>query len=262
MIQLSDVALCNNSEVYGEACHLAINLARNAGFACFPCLENKRPACPHGFKDACRDPAAIQQLWHRWPGELIGIATGTISQLWVLDIDQKHHTAWEWWQANHHRLLPTRTYATRSGGIHLHYRDGEGIGCTTGRVCRGVDTRGDGGYVVYWFAAGLACHNHSPPAPWPTWLRAALSPRPATAPRRTHGAVPAEAAVAGIVQRVAEAREGERNAVLFWAACLLRERGLRQRDIEALLIPTALGIGLSDIEVRRTIASAQGRVAA
>ena len=262
MIQLSDVALCDDTDACAEACRLAINLARNAGFAVFPCRDDKSPACPHGFKDASRDPTAILRLWHRWPGELVGIATGNVSQVWVLDIDQKHHTAWDWWRANHHRLLPTRVYQTRSGGLHLYFRDGTGTSCTTGRICRGVDTRGDGGYVVYWFAAGLTCHDHSPPAPWPAWLRAALSPPgPTAAVPRTHPA-PAETAVAGIVRRVAEAHEGERNAVLFWAACRLLERGMRQRDIEALLIPTALSIGLSEVEARRTIASAQGRAAA
>jgi hypothetical protein len=117
-----------------EVSRLAINLARNAGYTVFPCRGDKSPACPHGFHDASRDPALILQLWHRWPGELIGVATGAASQLWVLDIDQKHHAAWEWWQTNHHRLLPTRVYATRSGGLHLYFRDGDGICCTTSRI--------------------------------------------------------------------------------------------------------------------------------
>jgi hypothetical protein len=245
-----------------EACRLAINLAHNAGYAVFPCRTDKSPACPHGFKDASRDPTTILQLWHRWPGELIGIATGSVSLLWVLDVDQKHHTAWEWWQTNHYRLLPTRTYATRSGGLHLYFRDGDGIGCTTGRICRGVDTRGDGGYAIYWFATGLACHDHSRPASWPAWLRNALSPpRPTVATNTTH-TMRGEAAVAGIVRCVAEACEGERNAVLFWAACRLLERGMRPREVEALLVPAAVGAGLSDIEARRTITSAQGRAVA
>jgi hypothetical protein len=247
-----------------EACALAINLARNANYATFPCRNDKAPACPRGFKDASRDPAAILSLWYHWPGELIGIATGAVSRIWVVDVDVKHREGRDWWRANHPRLLPTRTYETRSGGLHLFYRDGDGIGCTTGRICRGIDTRGDGGYVILWFAAGLACHDQSPPAPWPAWLRTAMAPppRPAMVLRRTQTVVPAETAVAGIVRRVAEAREGERNSVLFWAACKLLDRGTRLRDIEALLIPTAVGIGLSDIEVRRTITSAQGRAVA
>ena len=74
-------------------------------------------------------------------------------------------------------------------------------------------------------------------------------------------ASPAESGVAGIVRRVTEAHEGDERGVVLGGFCL-RERGMRQRDIEALLIPTALGIGLSEIEARRTIASAQGRAAA
>jgi hypothetical protein len=244
-----------------DTCAIAINLARNVGYAVFPARADKSPACPHGFKNASTDPCEIARLWHRFPGELIGIATGTVSRLWVLDVDQKHRSAWEWWQANHHRLLPTRTYATRSGGLHLHFRAGDVIGCSTGRISRGVDTRGDGGYVIHWFATGLACFDHHPPAPWPPWLRSAVvsPPRPAVGPR-AHTA-PAEAAVAGILRRVAEACEGERNAVLFWATCRLAERGLRRCDIEALLVPTAVNIGLSEPEVRRTITSALARAA-
>jgi hypothetical protein len=244
-----------------EACTLAINLARCAGYSVFPCRDDKSPACPHGFHDASRDPAAILQLWHRWPGGLIGIATGVASGIWVVDIDVKHPEACTWWRTNHPRLLPTRTYQTRSGGLHLYYRDGDGIGCTTGRICKGIDTRGDGGYVIYWFSSGLTCHDQSPPAPWPAWLRDALTPppRPAVAPlHRTHP----EHAVAGIVRRVAEARNGERNTLLFWAACRLLERGMHLRDVEALLLPAAVNIGLTEFEARRTINSAQGRNAA
>jgi hypothetical protein len=243
-----------------EACRIGINLARCAGYSVFPCRADKSPACPHGFRDASRDPVAIQQLWHRWPGELIGIATGTVSQLWVVDVDVKHREGCDWWRANHHRLLPTRTFQTRSGGLHLYYRDGEGIGCSTGRICKGIDVRGDGGYVIYWFATGLLCRDQSPPASWPAWLRAALTPppRPAVLVR----VASADTVVAGIVRRVAEAREGERNSVLFWAANRLFERGLSLRDVEALLLPTAINTGLSDFETRRTITSARGRAVA
>jgi hypothetical protein len=37
---------------------------------------------------------------------------------------------------------------------------------------------------------------------------------------------------------------------------------MRQRDVEALLIPTTINIGLTETEARRTITSAQGRNAA
>jgi hypothetical protein len=94
------------------------------------------------------------------------------------------------------------------------------------------------------------------------WLRTALTPPPRPAVSVPQRAASADTAIAGIVRRVAEAREGSRNSVLFWGACRLLERDLPLRDVEALLLPTAINIGLSDFEARRTITSAQGRAVA
>jgi hypothetical protein len=49
-----------------EACRIAQNLGRNCGFAVFPCREDKRPACPHGFKDGSTKPAEIAELWRSY----------------------------------------------------------------------------------------------------------------------------------------------------------------------------------------------------
>ena len=154
-----------------DACRLAINLANNCGFSCFPCNADGTPTTLDGVRNASRIPPALVNFWHGWPGPLIGIATGVMSSMWVLSVETK---AVDWWRKNHHRLLPTRAYETRSGGIHLYYSDGDGIGSSRGRICAGVDTHSDGDYVISWLAAGLACRDHSPPAPWPEWLRAAL----------------------------------------------------------------------------------------
>ncbi len=63
-------------------------LARNCGYKVFPCrVHDKRPTCPHGFRQASNDPAEIARLWRRYPGGLIGIATGQASGIDVLDID-------------------------------------------------------------------------------------------------------------------------------------------------------------------------------
>ena len=113
----------------------------------------------------------------------------------------------------------------------------------------------------FWFAAEFACHDHSPPAPWPAWLRDALTPPPRPAVQY-RGPINPNRAIAGISRRLSVAQEGERNALLFWAACRLAERGMRQQEVEALLIPIAINVGLTDSGVRRTITSAQGRAAA
>jgi hypothetical protein len=244
-----------------EGCRLAINLARCAGYAVFPCRNDKRPACPHGFKQAAHEPAAIAELWRRWPGPLIGIATGPQSGIVVLDCDRKHAEAVIWWQRNHHRLLPTRVYQTRSGGLHLYFRDCAGVSNTQGKLCRGIDTRGEGGYVISWFAAGLECLDHTPPQPFPDWLFHALTYRP-PAPLSAARSINPDRAIDGVLRRLAEAQEGERNGMLFWAACRLTEHRIGRAETEALLLPIARGIGLTDHEARATIKSAMGRNAA
>jgi len=241
---------------------MALNLARNRRFAVFPVGEDKQPTLKGWPERASTEPDAIAAMWRERPGPLIGIATGKPSGVSVLDVDQKHHEAWEWWQAHHAQLLPCRAFQTRSGGLHLYMLDPDGaVPTTTRRICLGVDTRGRRGYIVFWFAAGFACHDHEPPQPWPAWLLEALRP---PAPSRASFARPPDMThvVAGIVRHVASAAEGERNALTFWASCKLRDHGMQQGDIEGLLLPVASAIGLSDIEARRTISSAMGRAAA
>src|SRR5215470_4758223 len=112
-------------------------------FACFPCAHNKAPACPHGFKDATRDPVALRELFTRCPGSLIGVPTGALSGIDALDIDAKHTPAREWWAANRTQLPPTRAHRTRSGGLHLLFQHGAALSCGVSRIARGIDVRGD-----------------------------------------------------------------------------------------------------------------------
>jgi len=247
-----------------EAARLAQNLARNCGYAVFPCRDDKKPACVHGFKDASSDPDGIARLWRAHPGPLIGVATGRRSGQSVLDIDQKHPQAVAWWQESHPRLLPTRTFRTRSGGLHLWMQHRDGVTNTQGKIVRGVDTRGEGGYAIYWFAAGYECLDPSPPAPWPTWLLAELQPKPAPAlPRayrpRENGDDDDERRLDGVLRCLSSAREGERNGVLYWAACRCTELEMSHAQSEAELIPVARGTGLPEREIRATIKSGLGR---
>jgi bifunctional DNA primase/polymerase-like protein len=200
-----------------EVCRLALNLARNASYAVFPqrlTRDGKKvPTTPNGFYDASKDPDAIKRLWREHPGPLIGIATGARSGVSVVDIDQKHRPAFMWWVEHVDQLLPTRCFRSRSGGLHLYYTDPQGvIRCSTGgtnRLPRGVDTKGEGGCATYWFATGLECKDHSPPAPWPAWLAAAIT-KPEPPPFNPK--VSDDRAIDGLIKHVATTKEGNRNA--------------------------------------------------
>jgi hypothetical protein len=247
---------------------IAENLARNCGYAVFPCREDKSPACPHGFKVASRDPDVISELWRRYLGPLIGTAAGEASSIDVLDVDIKHTAALAWWRSNEVRIPATRTFRTRSGGLHLYHRHATGLGGSAGKLAPGIDVRGDGGYVISWFAAGCECLDHSPPAPWPGRLVAELLPKPkppvAVLPRvKTN--VHADLAIEGVLRLIATAAEGERNSVLHWSACRLGERvragQIGQREAEALLVAAAAAAGLAEREARATARSGLRRVA-
>ena len=48
----------------------ALKLAER-GLPVFPCAADKRPTCPHGFKDASNDPTVVKALATRGGGEFI-----------------------------------------------------------------------------------------------------------------------------------------------------------------------------------------------
>jgi Bifunctional DNA primase/polymerase, N-terminal len=186
------------------------------GLPCFPCRADKRPATPRGFKDATCDHNVVHELWRRYPGPLIGIPTGEISGLAVLDIDPRHGGDC-WFVEHRNRLSATRVHRTRSGGLHLIFQHAAGLRSNAGRIAAGVDVRATGGYVIWWPAAGLPVCSETPIAPWPEWLRRQIvsPPRPATL-RIT---VPDGYALMRLVQLIAGARAGERNNITYWAAC-------------------------------------------
>ena len=67
--------------------HTALALAKR-GLAIFPCLpKDKKPACAHGCRDATKDPDVIQRWWRHEPNYNIGVATGQLSGIFVVDID-------------------------------------------------------------------------------------------------------------------------------------------------------------------------------
>jgi hypothetical protein len=252
-----------------EVCHLAQCLARNRGWACFPCGPDKKPVWPKakggsGYKDASADPDCIAWLWQHWGGPLVGVATGKTSGIDLLDFDIKHAPAGQFWRANHHRIPETETYRSRGGGLHLYLQSHDQVTNTTGKLANGVDTRGLGGYLIYWAATGSECLDHSPPAPWPAWLLAELLPKPE--PLRPIVACPhnADAAIEGLLRSVERAREGNRNSALYWGACRMAERILAGEiaaaQAEAWLLIAARQTGLGEIEAKATIKSGLGRL--
>lgn len=159
----------------------ALALAEEHNLPVFPCratdqtiggrtYKAKSPLTAAGFKDASRNLAQIEAWWRAHPDALIGVPTGTTSGLYVIDIDPD---GLAWYTENSARLAADRIHKTKRGW-HLLYR-ACGLGCSTKTLAAGVDTRGDGGYIVWWPASGLqAVGDLDDVGELPTWVTTRL----------------------------------------------------------------------------------------
>jgi Bifunctional DNA primase/polymerase, N-terminal len=239
----------------------ALKLARH-GVPVFPCNVNKVPLVKlgPGFKDATTNPDLIKGWWSKWPDALVSVRTGI--KFVVLDIDcAKHAEAAQWYgKAN---LPITRTHITRSGGRHLFFQPDERFRNTTSRICVGVDTKGINGCAIWWPACGLDVLHGDVLAPVPDWIIKALKPPPPivqSSSREVRTSAQAQRKINGIIRAIAGAREGERNAVVFWGASRLAEMVaqslISSTDAITIAIEAASRAGLPPDEARATARSA------
>ena len=93
------------------------------GLPCFPCQwRNKVPLIlgPGGHKYATADQDALRQLWRRYSGRLVGVATGKVSGPDVLDIEGVKHPRPATRLSNNRSRLPvTREHRAQSRSFHL-----------------------------------------------------------------------------------------------------------------------------------------------
>src|SRR5262249_43597073 len=238
----------------------ALKLARRK-VCVFPCADDKRPLTPNGFKDASADPDIVHVLFTEYRhASLIGVPTG--ERFVVIDIDLQHLDAQQWYDANRARLPLTRTHVTRSGGRHLLFKPNSKVGCSAGKLGPHVDTRGLGGYIIWWPSCGLEALHLGVLAAVPDWIIEALHP-PQSAPQNV---VPfpihinAHRQFGGIVRTIAAAHEGERNSICFWGACRMRElvaqNAIGRNAAIEIVVEAASRAGLPRNEARRTVLSA------
>ena len=167
------------------------------------------------------------------------------------------------------RTLTVRT----SRGFHVFFACDVEIPNSAGRLAPGVDVRGEGGYVVappsiHPSGAVYRIARNLPVADAPRWLVDLAMPEPIPEPApmpawRNDDEDFKLRAIPGILSLVANARQGERNRITFWAACrfqeMVRDGLITQGLAEELLLHSARRCGLNGMEILRTAHSARRR---
>ena len=105
----------------------------------------------HGHLDASNDCDVARARWKKTPKANIGVATGSRSGFWALDIDPRHHgnKSLGRLMSEHGPLPETISARTPSGGVHMWWKwPSIEIRNSAGQVGEGIDVRGEGGYVL------------------------------------------------------------------------------------------------------------------
>lgn len=110
------------------------------------CTAGKHPRTKNGLHDASNDPTVVKGWWQRWPDANIGLATGRGIAVVDLDVRPGKNGIESWDKLGID--VDTLVCETGGGGFHLYFHILEKVSNSVGRLGRGIDVRGDGGYVI------------------------------------------------------------------------------------------------------------------
>ncbi|MGK7650872.1 bifunctional DNA primase/polymerase [Roseovarius sp. B08] len=254
----------------------ALDLAAK-GFPVFPCGQDKRPLVKW-TKEATTDPQRVESMWRQHPYAMIGLPTGPKSGLYVIDLDVDKNTGEAVGEASLSALGMADLMAeglsvcTPSGGRHIYFRHpGEGFGNSAKRLGNGIDTRGDGGYVI---APGSQFGTDSYRAVTGNLDKATLPALPQSVrdlletPKKASEVLHldvgnqsawADAALSGELGKLMAAPEGRRNdtlnTVAFRLGQIVGSGRLDDSQVRCRLLGSAQAIGLPEQEAIATIES-------
>lgn len=127
--------------------------------------RDKRPLIAwEPLQKARPTPEQVADWFSRWPTANIGIVTGEISNLVVLDIDPQHggDASLARSERRYGPLPETIEVTTGGGGRHLYFTHPGGLIRNRTGLAQGIDLRGDGGYIV----APPSIHPSGRPYAW------------------------------------------------------------------------------------------------
>ena len=247
------------------------------GWQLFVCGNDKRPLQQGGFKNASTDLSRLDRVLTRHADGMLAVRTGSESSIVVIDVDvdtAKGIDGRGWLVEAQQKGLPDcPTTETPRGGTHLYFgHPGGSLQCSAGQLAKGVDVRGDGGYVIsppsrspkgaYRWRPGPTAEA---PPPLPEWLLVELTGTKIDtvsdhfAPPTEEDRSEIDREFAAALSRVRGAEEGTRADTLnrnsFLIGKMVGAQAVEYRAALAALIDAALAAGLEPLEARRTAES-------
>lgn len=121
------------------------------GWRIFPIhYKSKVPITKHGFKDATNDIEQIKRWWSQYPKAGIGLPTGEINNITVIDIDPRNggHISFDRLIDEHEPFPDTVECLTAGGGSHFYFKYDQRINETEIKDYSGIDIQNNGQYVI------------------------------------------------------------------------------------------------------------------
>ena len=200
----------------------------------------KHPRTLRGLLNATTNQEQIRLWWGRWPDANIGVRTGQISGIVVLDVDTDKGGLETWTKLQEiNGRVEALTSHTGGGGVHLFFKAPEGVvlKSTAGIIGPGVDTRAEGGYVVAPPSVHISGRRYewdgeavieTGPQLMPAWLLARYPKR-----TQTHNNGHRHSEPVG-----ADIPEGQRDATLTRIAGAMRQRGMTAEE----MVPSLMAV--------------------
>lgn len=105
---------------------------------------------PNGLYDATKNLETIGRWLNEFPDSNLAIPTGELSGLFVVDIDPDKGgmDSWQKLVKANGQIPQTLEAISGGGGLHIFFKHVPGLRNTTDKLGPGIDTRGEGGYVL------------------------------------------------------------------------------------------------------------------
>ncbi|WP_294620237.1 phage/plasmid primase, P4 family [uncultured Roseovarius sp.] len=255
------------------------------GFSVFPA----KPGEKKGFKSkatsngnswgATNDADEIKKDWKKFPDANVGIATGQVSGIFVVDVDTVEGHGVDG-IANFGVLIEqhgdwpeTVCAESPSGSLHYYFRNPPGVKIkkSTSKLAEGVDVLGEGACVIAPPSIGpsgdtqyewIVSPHETDIADPPDWLIEAIAKPISKASLRKEAPIKPDPMISAwkAAEKIKSAPEGQRNCTLnaeaFKIGKLIAKGRLEKDATLSLLSEAAKDVGLGEAEVLATVKSA------